>query len=99
MGKGTFLVTIREVPNSMNIVIYVCHVDDDILGSGGLIPQMIEAGHNVGVVYATDASTPRAYDSAKRSMARNAVDVLGVSFGERPFLRVPRAPIRRTGSH
>jgi LmbE family N-acetylglucosaminyl deacetylase len=62
----------------MNVVVYVSHVDDDILGAGGLIPRVIEAGHNVDIVYATDASSPRKDGIDKKPLALEAGEEMGV---------------------
>lgn len=72
----------------MQIVIYVSHVDDEILGAGGLIAQMVEAEHDVHVVYATDASSPRTSGFDKRPQAEAATEVLGLSPNSLHFLGI-----------
>lgn len=71
---------------TMQIVVYVSHVDDEILGAGGLIPQMKDAGHDVHVVYATDASSPRREGVNKRPHAESAAKILGLSSDSLHFL-------------
>lgn len=63
----------------MQVVIYVSHVDDDILGVGGLIPKMVEAGHDIHIVYATDGLLHPPKDIDNRPKARRAAEILGVS--------------------
>lgn len=38
----------------MKITVLVAHADDETLGAGGLIPKVIQAGHDVSVVVASD---------------------------------------------
>jgi LmbE family N-acetylglucosaminyl deacetylase len=73
----------------MDVVIYVSHVDDDILGAGGLIPQMTEAGHTVKVVYATDGLLHPPKDVDNRPKARRAAEILGVDPDDVYFLGFP----------
>jgi LmbE family N-acetylglucosaminyl deacetylase len=66
----------------------VSHVDDEILGVGGLIPQMVEAGHDVHVVYANDGYlTSREYDTSEDAEA--VADVLGFPAENSHFLGMP----------
>jgi LmbE family N-acetylglucosaminyl deacetylase len=87
----------------MNIVVYVSHVDDEILGTGGLIARMVNAGHDVDIVYATDATSPRSDDIDKRSYAVAGAEHLGLSaeslhylgFTEMRFDEVPLLEMNR----
>lgn len=62
----------------MQVVIYVSHVDDDILGAGGLIPQMVKSGHDVKVVYVTDGLLHKPKNVDNRSKAIKAAKILGM---------------------
>ncbi|QHS17326.1 PIG-L family deacetylase [haloarchaeon 3A1-DGR] len=73
----------------MEVVIYVSHVDDDILGAGGLIPQMIEAGHEVYVVYVTDGLLHPPKDIDNRPKAKRAGEILGIPSENIYFLGFP----------
>lgn len=72
----------------MEVVIYVCHVDDGILGCGGTIPQMIAAGHEVHVVYATEDYNyhPDKDNNDNREEAAEALGLLGVDPANIHFL-------------
>lgn len=73
----------------MNIVVYVCHVDDDILGAGGLIPQMVNRGHNVSIVYITDGLLHPPKDVDNRPKALASAEILGVEKENVHFLGFP----------
>ena len=73
----------------MNIVIYLSHVDDDVLGVGGSIPQMIAAGHDVHVVYATDGLLHPPKDIDNRPKAKRAGEILGIPEENIHFLGFP----------
>jgi len=75
----------------MNIVIYVCHVDDGILGCGGTIPKMIDAGHDIHVVYITEDTNyhPSKNNNDNRKEATEAHGILGVPEGNIHFLEFP----------
>ncbi|WP_132057807.1 PIG-L deacetylase family protein [Halorussus amylolyticus] len=73
----------------MEVAIYVSHVDDDILGVGGLIPQMIEAGHDVHIVYVTDGLLHPPKDIDNRPKAKRAAKILGVDEMNVHFLGFP----------
>lgn len=84
----------------MNVVIYVCHVDDGILGCGGTIPQMVEAGHEVHVVYATEDYNyhPDKDRNDNRTEAVAGLGILGIPernihFLEFPTMRLDTTPI------
>ncbi|MCS3648570.1 PIG-L deacetylase family protein [Salinibacter ruber] len=62
----------------MNIVLYVSHVDDEILGAGGLIPKMISADHEVHIVYVTDGLLHPPKDVDNRPKAIRSAEILGV---------------------
>lgn len=70
----------------MDIVIYVSHVDDDVLGAGGLVPQMVEVGHDIHVVYVTDGLLHPPKDIDNRPKARRAAEILGIPEGNVHFL-------------
>lgn len=73
----------------MKVVIYVSHVDDDVLGAGGLIPQMIEAGHEVYIIYVTDGLLHPPKDIDNRPKAKRAGKVLGIPEENIYFLGFP----------
>jgi len=62
----------------MHVVLYLSHVDDDILGAGGLIPQLREVGHEAHIVYVTDGLLHPPKDVDNRSKAKRAAEKLGV---------------------
>jgi len=62
----------------MRVVLYLSHVDDDILGAGGLIPQMLDVGHEVHVVYVTDGLLHPPKDVDNRPKAKRAAETLGL---------------------
>jgi LmbE family N-acetylglucosaminyl deacetylase len=70
----------------MQVVFLVSHVDDDILGGGGLIPQMIEAGHEISIVYVTDGLLHPPKDIDNRPKAIRAGEILGVEGDNIHFL-------------
>lgn len=82
----------------MNVVIYVCHVDDGILGCGGTIPQMIDAGHEVNVVYITEDYNyhPDKNDNDNREEATKGLGVLGVPEENIHFLEFPTMKLDTT---
>jgi len=82
----------------MNIVIYVCHVDDGILGCGGTIPQMVDAGHDVHVVYATEDYNyhPDKNNNDNRQEAAEALGLLGVPHKNIHFLDFPTMKLDTT---
>jgi len=73
----------------MEVVVYVSHVDDDVLGAGGLIPQLVEKEHDVKIVYATDGllHPPKQVDN--RPKAERSATILGVDPSEVYFLGFP----------
>lgn len=73
----------------MRVVLYVSHVDDEILGAGGLIPQMKAVGHHVEVVYVTDGLLHPPKDVDNRPKAERALDILGVDESNVHFLGFP----------
>jgi LmbE family N-acetylglucosaminyl deacetylase len=70
----------------MQIVLLVSHVDDEILGAGGTIPQMLAAGHDVQVVYVTDGLLHPPKDVNNRPKAKDALEILGVDESAIHFL-------------
>lgn len=83
----------------MQIVIYVCHVDDGVLGCGGTIPQMIDAGHTVDVVYITEDYNyhpDKNYDN--REEAEEALGILGVDADHIHFLDFPTMQLDTTAN-
>lgn len=81
----------------MQIVIYVCHVDDGVLGCGGTIPRMRAAGHTVDVVYITEDYNyhpDKNYDN--RREAHDALNVLGVPPDHIHFLDFPTMELDTT---
>lgn len=73
----------------MRVAIYVSHVDDDILGAGGLVPQMVECGHEVHVVYLTDGLLHPPKDVDNRPKAKRAAEILGLDRENVHFLGFP----------
>ncbi|MEF8855771.1 MAG: PIG-L family deacetylase, partial [Haloarculaceae archaeon] len=82
----------------MQVVIYVCHVDDGILGCGGTIPQLVAAGHDVDVVYVTEDYNyhPDKNDNDNRAEAVEGLGVLGVSEANVHFLEFPTMKLDTT---
>jgi LmbE family N-acetylglucosaminyl deacetylase len=81
----------------MQVVIYVCHVDDGVLGCGGTIPKMVEAGHTVDVVYLTEDHNyhpEKNYDN--RDNAHRALGLLGVPSDHIHFLDFPTMKLDTT---
>lgn len=73
----------------MQIVLFVSHVDDEILGAGGTIPQMVAAGHDMQVVYVTNGLLHPPKDIDNRPKARDALDGLGIPDSSIHFLGFP----------
>jgi len=74
----------------MEVLVYVCHVDDGVLGCGGTVPRILEAGHTVNVVYITEDYNyhpEKNYDNRKE--AEEAWGVLGVPSDNIHFLDFP----------
>jgi LmbE family N-acetylglucosaminyl deacetylase len=63
----------------MQVVAYLAHADDEVLGCGGLLAKMAAHGHRVSVVLATDGVVKRDEASDNSSAARQAAKILGVS--------------------
>lgn len=81
----------------MQILFYVCHVDDAVLGAGGTIPQLLDAGHSVDVVYITEDYNyhpEKNYDN--RDEARDALGTLGVDADDIHFLDFPTMKLDTT---
>lgn len=81
----------------MQIVLYVCHVDDGVLGCGGTIPRMRAAGHTVDVVYITEDYNyhpDKNYDN--RQEAHEALGKLGVPPDHIHFLDFPTMELDTT---
>lgn len=74
---------------AVKVVIYVSHVDDDILGAGGTISRMVEKGHDVSIVYATDGLLHSPKDVDNRPKAERSADILGVGSENVHFLGFP----------
>lgn len=70
---------------SKTVVAYVAHVDDEILGAGGLLPRAVEAGHDVHVVYGTNGYIPQR-DVDTVPFAEEAASVLGIPNDNLHFL-------------
>jgi len=71
-------------------LIFAPHQDDETLGCGGLIPLLIEAGHQVRITYITDGSGSHPDDPTvagrRRAEALAATTQLGVSPEHLEFL-------------
>jgi len=83
----------------MNIVIYICHVDDGVLGCGGTVPKLRAAGHEVDVVYITkdyNYHPDKNYDN--REEAQDALGVLGVPPENIHFLDFPTMKLDTTAT-
>lgn len=81
----------------MNVVIYVCHVDDGVLGCGGTIPQILDVGHTIDVVYITEDYNyhpEKNYDN--RAEAHDALGELGVPSDRIHFLDFPTMKLDTT---
>lgn len=74
----------------MQVLVYVCHVDDGVLGCGGTVPRMLDAGHDVDVVYVTEDYNyhpEKNYDN--KAEAENAWEILGLDPDSLHFLDFP----------
>lgn len=83
----------------MQVIVYVCHVDDGVLGCGGTIPKLLAAGHEVDVVYITEDHNyhpEKNYDN--REEATEALSILGVSSEHVHFLEFPTMKLDTTAT-
>jgi len=77
------------------------HMDDEVIGMGGTIANLVKSGYQVVVVYLTDGaaayegnvSETKQYFSKRKSEAEEALGVLGCASGRLAFLRFPDAKL------
>ncbi len=62
---------------SRTVVAYVAHVDDEILGAGGLLARAADAGHEIHVVYGTTGYISQR-DVDTQAFAKEAASILGI---------------------
>jgi LmbE family N-acetylglucosaminyl deacetylase len=75
------------------------HMDDEVIGMGGTIANLVKSGYQVVVVYLTDgaaayegnASETKQYFSKRKSEAEEALGVLGCTSYRLAFLKFPDA--------
>jgi LmbE family N-acetylglucosaminyl deacetylase len=85
----------------MNVVAYLAHADDEVLGCGGLLAKLASQGHHVTVVLATDGIVKRETETDNTASARAAVKILGVrglfflGFPDQHFDRYPLIDFNR----
>lgn len=63
----------------MNVVAYLAHADDEVLGCGGLLAKLVSQKHKVTVVLASDGRVPRSIVDDNNGHAYKAAHILGVS--------------------
>lgn len=84
----------------MNIIVYVAHIDDDILGAGGYIKRCSD-DHNISIVYATNGVLHRPKTVSLRENAIKSAKILGVDdvhflgFSNQEFDRYPLIEINK----
>ena len=89
----------------MNVLVVAAHPDDEVLGCGGTIARLSEAGHGVHIAVLGEGVTSR-YDTREeaaaselerlRAASRAAADVLGarsIEHGDLPDNRFDRVPL------
>ncbi|MGH7494854.1 MAG: PIG-L deacetylase family protein [bacterium] len=85
----------------MNVVAYLAHADDEVLGCGGLLAKLAAQGHHVSVVLATDGIVKRGIEIDNTSSARAAAKILGarelffLGFPDQQFDRYPLIEFNR----
>jgi len=85
----------------MNIVAYLAHADDEVLGCGGLLAKLAAQNHRVSVVLATDGVVKRETEIDNTAAARAAAKILGVhdlfflGFPDQQFDRYPLIEFNR----
>ena len=78
------------------------HMDDEVIGMGGTIANLVKSGYQVVVVYLTDGaaayegevlqgSETKQYFSKRKSEAGEALGVLGCTSDRLAFLKFPEA--------
>ena len=66
--------------NSKRVLVLMAHLDDESLGAGGYIPQLVERKHNIEIVYVSNGVlTTRGIKEDNRRDAESACKILGVS--------------------
>jgi len=84
-------------------------MDDEVIGMGGTIANLVKSGYQVVVVYLTDGaaayegnvnvSETKQYFSKRKSEAEEALGVLGCASGRLAFLRFPDAKLAEYAPH
>lgn len=85
------------------VLVIAAHPDDEVLGMGGTIAQLVKSGCVVDVLIVTDGSSSQYRGSdhlaeiieAKKKETRNCADILGVCdiyYGELPDMKLDKTP-------
>ena len=61
----------------MQVVAYLAHADDEVLGCGGLLAKLASQGHQVRIVLASDGIVRRSDEADNTAGARAAAKILG----------------------
>lgn len=87
------------------VLVIAAHPDDEVLGCGGTLAKLAEAGVEIHVAFLADGVSSRSVDSvasispeiaARRAAAKTACELLGVkslSFGDFPDNRMDTVPL------
>ena len=90
-----------NVNNEVRLVL-TPHMDDEVIGMGGNIANLVKSGYQVVVVYLTDGaaayeeevlqgSERQQYSSRRKSEAKEALGILGCTSDRLVFLKFPDA--------
>jgi len=92
--------------NIENVLVLVAHSDDESLGAGGIIPQLVKCGSRVSVVIASNGIlTVRGTEQINRNDTQKACAILGVEdihfldFDDQKFDQYPIADIANAVSN
>jgi LmbE family N-acetylglucosaminyl deacetylase len=87
-----------------SILVLAAHPDDEVIGCGGTIAKLVDAGARIHVAFLADGVSSRKFDHpsldsellARRAAAEKACEILGVqsvSFGDFPDNRMDTVPM------
>jgi len=89
----------------MEVLLLLAHADDETLGAGGWVPQLIEAGHTVSLITVSNGVVDqREASDDNRSALASACSMLGIlrqvslGFDDQQFDRYPIVDIIRSAS-